>query len=41
MPISFKNFKKMIDDNKTMKPASRKKALATYKKKFKKIQKKI
>ena len=31
----------MIDDNKTMKPASRKKALATYKKKFKKIQKKI
>jgi len=41
MPISFKQFKKMIDDNKTMKPASRKKALATYKKKFKKVQKKI
>jgi hypothetical protein len=41
MPISFKNFKKMIDDNKTMKPKSRKKALATYKKRFKRVQKKL
>ena len=37
MPISFKNFKKMINDNKSMKPASRKKAIATYKRRFKKI----
>jgi|TARA_R100001163_G_C4894449_1_gene85885 predicted metalloendopeptidase len=41
MPISFKNFKKMIDSNKSMTPKTRKKALAKYKKRFKRVQKKL
>jgi predicted metalloendopeptidase len=41
MPITFKNFKKMIDANKSMTPKTRKKALAKYKRRFKKVEKKL
>lgn len=41
MPISFKNYKKFINANKSMTPKSRKKAIDTYKKKFKRVQKKL
>ena len=35
MPISFKNYKKFINANKSMTPKSRKKAIDTYKKNLK------
>lgn len=41
MPVSFKQFSSMIKANKSMTPKSRKKALAKYKKKFKRVQKKL
>jgi hypothetical protein len=41
MPVSFKQFSKMIKANKSMKPKTRKKALAKYKKRFKRVQKKL
>lgn len=41
MPIPFKDFKKMVSKNKTMSKASREKAIKTYKRRFKKVQKKI
>tara|TARA_B100000212_G_scaffold173582_2_gene130573 strand:- start:873 stop:1001 length:129 start_codon:yes stop_codon:yes gene_type:complete len=40
-PIPFKDFKKMVSKNKTMSKASREKAIKTYKKRFKKVQKKL
>lgn len=41
MPIPFKDFKKMVSKNKSMSKASREKAIKTYKRRFKKVQKKI
>ena len=41
MPIPFKDFKKMISKNKSMSISSREKAIRTYKKRYKKVQKKI
>ena len=41
MPISFKNYKKFINANKSMTPKSKKKAIETYKIRFKKVQKKL
>jgi|TARA_R100001129_G_scaffold184867_3_gene171132 hypothetical protein len=41
MPIPFKVFKKMVSKNKSMSQASRKRAIATYKRRFKKVQKRI
>jgi hypothetical protein len=41
MPIPFKDFKKMVSKNPIMNKASRAKAIKTYKRRFKKVQKKI
>ena len=41
MPISFKNFKKFINANKSMTPKRRKKAIDTYKRRFKRVEKKL
>tara|TARA_Y100000401_G_scaffold117493_1_gene126574 strand:+ start:2683 stop:2808 length:126 start_codon:yes stop_codon:yes gene_type:complete len=41
MPIPFKVFKKMISKNKSMSATSKKLAIKTYKRRFKKVQKRI
>jgi|TARA_E500000331_G_C17255087_1_gene712746 hypothetical protein len=41
MPITFKNYGAMLKANKTMSKKSKAKALKTYKRRYKKIQKKI
>tara|TARA_R100001224_G_C4028974_1_gene152046 strand:- start:1203 stop:1328 length:126 start_codon:yes stop_codon:yes gene_type:complete len=41
MPISFKNFKKMVSKNPLFSKKAKEKALKTYKRRFKKVQKKL
>jgi uncharacterized protein (DUF885 family) len=41
MPISFKQFKKMVNKNPLFNKKAKEQALKTYKKRFKKVQKKL
>lgn len=41
MPITFKNFSKMLKANKKLSKKEKEKALTTYKRRYKKVQKKI
>jgi hypothetical protein len=40
MPITFKNFSKMLKANKKLSKTEKEKALRTYKRRYKKVQKK-
>ena len=41
MPITFKNFRKMLKANKKLSKKQKDKALRTYKRRYKKVQRKI